>query len=279
MNSSRRENRSESFQSDSMAAARRPVARIGLVSVTFRTLTPRRIIDAAIAANLTGIEWGGDVHVPHGDLDTARRVRAQTEASGLSIASYGSYYKVGSPMELPFESVLHTAVELGAPGIRVWAGTSGSSTCPPAERSVIVEDLARITEMSRSVGIGISLEFHQGTLTDTAGSAVKLMREVVPMAPALYWQPGPSRDEAENLEDLAAIAPYLSNLHVFHWAGTERRPLEEGSVEWTRYLRCALKGGFNGWMLLEFVRGDRVDQLVLDAVALRSISGEAGFHG
>ena len=36
----------------------------GLVSITFRKLSPRAIIDLVTRANLIGIEWGGDVHVP-----------------------------------------------------------------------------------------------------------------------------------------------------------------------------------------------------------------------
>jgi hypothetical protein len=40
----------------------------GLVSITFRQLSPPAIIDLVRQAGLEGIEWGGDVHVPHGDL-------------------------------------------------------------------------------------------------------------------------------------------------------------------------------------------------------------------
>jgi hypothetical protein len=43
----------------------------GLVSVTFRKLAPAAIVELAVKAQLRSIEWGGDVHVPHGDVRAA----------------------------------------------------------------------------------------------------------------------------------------------------------------------------------------------------------------
>ena len=255
---------------------------LGLVSVTFRALSPQGVIAAAVAAGLSGIEWGGDVHVPHGDLAAAREVRRRTEDAGLAVVSYGSYYKAGVqavPQAGPrFEDVLETAVALGAPGIRVWAGTRGSADCPPAERRAVADDLARIVGLARCAGIRVSLEFHGGTLTDTAASAVSLMHETGNPTPSLYWQPPTDWTVEENLADLSAVSPFLSNLHVFHWSGLERRPLAEGAAEWTRYLDCARRSGFAGWLLFEFVREDSPDQLVRDAAALRRVCEAAGIR-
>ena len=57
----------------------------GLVSISFRSLSPEEIIRIAKAAGLSAIEWGGDVHVPFGEIETARRVGEITRAAGLSI--------------------------------------------------------------------------------------------------------------------------------------------------------------------------------------------------
>ena len=59
----------------------------------------------------------------------AREVRGLTEAAGLTVAAYGSYYKAGhsEAAGLPFPQVLDTALALGAPVIRVWAGPAGSA--------------------------------------------------------------------------------------------------------------------------------------------------------
>ena len=67
----------------------------GLVSITFRSLSPQDVIQLVKDAKLRAIEWGGDIHVPHGDLKQAKQVCAQTEEAGLQVAAYGSYYRVG----------------------------------------------------------------------------------------------------------------------------------------------------------------------------------------
>src|SRR5687768_14765950 len=61
----------------------------GLVSVTFRKLSPAEVVRVAVDAGLTSIEWGGDIHVPHGDLARAKEVAAMTTEAGLSASAYG----------------------------------------------------------------------------------------------------------------------------------------------------------------------------------------------
>jgi len=50
----------------------------GWVSITFRSLTAERIIALVRQAGLSAIEWGGDIHVRHGDTGRAREVRRLT---------------------------------------------------------------------------------------------------------------------------------------------------------------------------------------------------------
>ena len=68
----------------------------GLVSASFRALAPGEIVDLVAQAGLAGIEWGGDVHVPHGDVACAREVYRRTVDAGLTVCSYGSYYRAGT---------------------------------------------------------------------------------------------------------------------------------------------------------------------------------------
>lgn len=66
--------------------------RTGLTSVTFRQKTIDEIVALARKAQLDGIEWGGDVHVPAGDVQAARHAAKATADAGLSVLSYGSYF-------------------------------------------------------------------------------------------------------------------------------------------------------------------------------------------
>ena len=65
----------------------------GLVSISFRNLCPEEIIDITKESGLLGIEWGGDLHVPHGDVPVAAEVGSKTREAGLEVSSYGSYYR------------------------------------------------------------------------------------------------------------------------------------------------------------------------------------------
>ncbi|NBB78352.1 MAG: sugar phosphate isomerase/epimerase, partial [Verrucomicrobia bacterium] len=80
----------------------------GLCSVTFRKHATDELIDLARKGGIEGIEWGGDVHVPPGDLENARAVGEKTAAAGLSVCSYGSYYRCDEESGSPAE-VLETA--------------------------------------------------------------------------------------------------------------------------------------------------------------------------
>jgi 3-dehydroshikimate dehydratase len=246
--------------------------RPGLVSVTYRALDPAKIVALAVRAGLSGIEWGGDIHVPHGDIGSARLVRALTSEAGLEVAAYGSYYRTG-PLggEGPtFEAVLETAVALGAPTVRVWAGSREPSESDEAYRGAIQDDARRIADLAASVGITVAFEYHRGTLTGTFESARQLLARVDHPNLRTLWQPPEGADVDECLVGLTAILPWLANIHVFHWwpdAGT-RRPLEDGTDRWHRFLDIAASDGRDRFALLEFVEGNDPDVLVREARTL-----------
>ena len=245
--------------------------RPGLVSVSFRQLTPDKILELCKESGLQVLEWGGDVHVPHGDLDAAARVGEATRAAGLSVAAYGSYYRLGVPDGPTFDAVLGSAVALGAPAIRVWAGNRGSAETDAAGRQAVVEDAMRCADLAAEQGIYLCYEFHQGTLADTTSSALELLAATVHPFVRSLWQP----PHGESLEDcvasLRAIRPRLHHVHVFHWwpDPAHRHPLADGRERWAAYV--AELRGCPVDLLLEFVRNDDPDLLREDAEALREI--------
>lgn len=242
----------------------------GVCSVTFRKLTAQEVIRLTVQAGLQGIEWGGDIHVPHGDLRVAREVARQTRDAGLAVSSYGSYYRVGHDDELPFERVLATAEELGAPVIRVWAGKRGAADATPDYWNQVVDDSQRIAQMAQREGITLCYEFHAGTLTDSAASAKRLLEAVNHPAMRTYWQPEVERSLPANLHALRTVLSWLVNIHVFWWtAAGQRRPLQEGQREWKRFLQIAALAGVEHWALLEFVRDDAPEAFLEDSHTLQ----------
>ena len=241
--------------------------RSGLVSVTFRQLSVERIVELVAEAGLDGIEWGGDIHVPHGDLSRAREVRGLCERAGLAVAAYGSYYHVGSGEA--FDGVLGAACELAAPTVRVWAGEKGSADADAAYRERIAGESRVIAAAAAREGIVVAFEFHGGTLTDTSASALSLLAGAGCDNLRCYWQPVDGEDAAANVESLRALAGHLANVHVFHWDGGRPRALAEGQDHWRQYLAEMAATEGDRFAMLEFVRDDEPAAFADDAATLK----------
>ncbi len=245
----------------------------GLVSITFRKLAPAEVVALVRQAGLRGIEWGGDVHVPHGDLRRAREVRELTREAGLMIPAYGSYYRAGQSESagLPFSKVLESALELGAPLIRVWAGAAGSATTDDDARWHIVSDLKRIADLAAKAGVRIAAEFHGGTLNDTNASASQLLLEVDHPNFYSYWQPLAGLSDEVCIEGLTSLSPRLAHMHVFQWrTPQDRQPLVAGAGRWPQFLRQALATPGDRYALLEFVQDDAPGNFLRDAATLKT---------
>lgn len=250
--------------------------RPGLVSITFRQLPPREIVGLVARAGLDAIEWGGDIHVPHGDIATAHEVRLLTEKAGLQIAGYGSYYRVAASESLPFMAVLTTANALGSPLIRVWAGRYGSAEIDDNYRAAVVGETRRIADAAAGRGIGISFEYQRRTLTDTLDSALALMRAVNHENVRLHWQPR-ATTFLDDHHQLTSVLPFLSNVHVFHFGpggSRDRRALAEGEGAWRSYFEAIQGAGCECVALLEFVRDDDPAAFMEDAATLKSLLAE-----
>lgn len=247
----------------------------GLVSVTFRSLPPGAIVEICRSNGLSSIEWGGDAHVLHGDEKTAGVVGELTRAAELSIAAYGSYYRLASPDGPDFATVLATAVALGAPVIRVWAGTCGSADASPGLRQKVADDALRCADLASARNVSIAYEFHDGTLTDSTDSALELLNATDHPFLKTLWQPPHGLPLQECLASLHLLAPRLQHVHVFHWwpDPSRRCPLEEGRNRWSAYIAALRQKGKDIPLLLEFVRGDSPASLQKDAKTLLDLCG------
>jgi 3-dehydroshikimate dehydratase len=244
----------------------------GLTSVTFRSLPPEDIIALVLNAGLQGIEWGGDIHVPHGNLPRALEVGRATRDVGLEVSSYGSYYRVGcTDNNVHFEQILETAVQLGAPVIRVWAGDHGSDTASPSVWKSVVDNSLRICRLAEQSGIRLAFEYHEDTLTDTSPSACRLMRELGQQNFSCYWQPPVHLNQADRLAGLKDISPWLSHVHAFHHDAQRLLPFREGESEWPAYMQSIQSLPGDRFCLIEFVTGDSSEQFLEDAKYLKSI--------
>lgn len=241
----------------------------GLVSVTFRELSAQEVVELAADAGLSAIEWGGDVHVPQGDVDTAEDVRTLCGKRGLDIVSYGSYFRAGDTDQGEFSDVVRTAKALGAPSIRVWAGNVGSVSATDEQRERVVSALASAVDEADAADLKVSLEFHSNTLTDTVRSTLRLLEEVDRETLTTYWQPGRGTPPMLAAEQVRALLPRLSTIHAFSWAkdGT-REPLAEQEEMWAGVLNVVAADEGVHPVLLEFVAEDDPETFRADAGTL-----------
>lgn len=241
----------------------------GLISVTFRQLTPAEVVALAAEHGMAAIEWGGDVHVPVGAHAVAREVAARCADAGIAVEAYGSYYRATGA---GFEDVLATAKSLGASRIRVWAGEYGSAGTP--DRAAVVDDLRRVAVLAAGEGIELAVEYHANTLTDTLPSAVDLFCAVPALKP--YWQPpiGSTLDEARAA--VAALNPMAA--HVFSWDDIGvRLPLSARTELWRPVLTMLAELPGTRHALLEFVRDDDPVAFAEDAATLRAWLARPGW--
>ncbi|MGP9844997.1 sugar phosphate isomerase/epimerase family protein [Brachybacterium sp. 107] len=253
--------------------------RPGLCSVTFRSLEVDRVVELAADAGLACIEWAGDAHVPPGDTIAASRARELTEQAGLAVASYGSYLRFeGSDEEFSaeLEGVITSARALGAPRIRVWAGSCGSADVGAQDRAALVRRIQEFADRASEHGIDVGLEFHGRTLTDEIGSTLRLLDEMDRPTVLSYWQPHQGMPDADALETLRQVLPRTSTIHVFSWWPThERHPLAARADLWRGVFTVLAAEGSDRDALLEFLPGDDPAALAGEAGTLRALIAAA----
>lgn len=244
----------------------------GLVSVSFRALSHREVIDLAAAARLSCIEWGSDVHAPCHDTARLEDIMAYSRERGITCCSYGTYFRLGVHPLDELGAYMSAARVLGTNVLRIWAGNKNDTDMTEAERAFLIEEGRRAAALAAREGMMLCLEWHTQTMTSTLEGALALIEQVASPALRLYWQPSQYRPFEQNLAEAARVAPYVCKLHVFQWelrpGELIRHPLSEGQAQWSQYFNC-----FDPSVpaLLEFVPDDDPALLGREADTLRAI--------
>ena len=241
----------------------------GLVSISFRALTPDAVIALCGRTGLTAIEWGTDSHVKTPDAATA--VYRMGSDAGVLPCSCGSYYKLGvSPAE-DLRTALDIARELHTDTLRIWGGNRGSAELSEQDFQKMVKEAYAAAELAETYGVTLCLECHPHTVTDRYESGLRFLNTVAHPRLRTYWQPNQFESLAYNLEAAEALAEDTRMIHVFAWSDKERFPLENHADIWTRYLSIFAKTGKTYGTLLEFMPDDRPESLLHEADTLKRI--------
>jgi len=240
----------------------------GIVSISFRKHSKEDILFFAKDAGLDSVEWGGDVHVPHGDIKEAQITAKITHGYGLHIAEYGSYYVIGQSEPELFSAVLTSAEALGTKIIRVWPGMNKSSdSFTNEEYDSYVADAKRISALAAEKNITLALECHPNSLTDEYHTALRFISDVGYGNLKMMWQPNQYRPLEYNLDSIKALLPYIVAVHVFSWKRKTRLPLVAGEEAWKRYINLLSEKELN--YMLEFMHDDKIETLKETAAVLK----------
>jgi sugar phosphate isomerase/epimerase len=246
----------------------------GLCSISFRALGADEVLALAEKGGLEAIEWGADVHAPPADLRTLRELAARCGDAGISCPSYGTYFFAGRTPTQEIGPLLDGALALGARTVRVWAAMGVVPGAPDEEREPVVDALREVAAAAERRDLDTGIEFHPGTLTQTAASTLELLRDAGSPRLLSYWQPEAGAVPERSLAELDAVLPSLAHLHVFSWDPDpqSRRPLDHLDVMWRAALRRAA-GATTGTVprcaYLEYLPDDDPAALVRDAGVLR----------
>ena len=243
--------------------------KIGVVSQTFRDKDIPTVFEYAKEAKLDGIEWSANEnHILIGDSERSALVKRLSEKSGIEIFSLASYCYMYDFCECV--KTLETARELSAPVIRLWAGKQGSAACPTEEYDLIVENTQKMARIAREHSITLAFEYHPNTLTDSADSAIELVKKINCENVGLYWQVRPDITFEENKAAFEKVKPYLlGNIHLSNYDEEKGyMPLEEISSDLRGYFRDR---GVGNNLMIEFVKDASCASLVADANTLRKV--------
>lgn len=249
---------------------------IGLTSISFRNLSWQEIIEISKENGINMIEWGGDIHVPPGDLTKAKEVGIATRKQGIQTLSYGSYYHLleNKNIKESFSQVLATAEALGAQIIRIWTSKTKGITDLNQMCQANIRELKIICQMAAKTNMKIGLEYHRGTLTETKEMTLKILQTTNMPNLFTYWQLNPDISHQERLAEIQQLKNHICNVHVFYWEPGKdqdiRRPLSHGRKYWHEY--WALLKDQNCPLTLEFVKDNQITQLKQDIKELKYLT-------
>ena len=241
---------------------------VGLVSVSFRSNSPREIFEAMRKAGLSCIEWGSDVHAPCNDLQRLEELVALQKEYGIEYSSYGTYFRIGINAIEELNAHVAAARMLGCKILRLWCGQKNYEDYTHVEKESFFEQARQIAALGEREDVIFCMECHNKTFTNCLQGALELMEATHSPHFQMYWQPNQYVDFETNLRYAKAIAPYTKVIHVFHWEEKNRYPLKDAKLPWLAYLAC-----FDGSqrLLLEFMPDNLLESLGEESKALKAI--------
>lgn len=244
--------------------------KIGMTSNTLKDESIKKVFEYAKQAGLDGIEWGvTENHINLDDPATQEKVKKLSQEENIEIFSLGSYTHMTDRAEC--DKTLDAAIMMGAPIIRLWAGEKSPHKCTAEDIECVVKNTIYMADKAKEHNIKLGFEYHGGSLTETATSAVELMKKINHPNVGLYWQPSGGRSVQENLEDRAMVLPYcIGNIHIQNYVPDKGYGLLDEITDRINLFFDDIKDkDYN--IMIEFVKDGAIENLMKDAETLKKI--------
>ena len=231
--------------------------RFGLCTISRGDQPVTAALDAAAEAGYDGVEiWGRD-HVGDGEPSTCEEITAAARERGLEIPVYGSYLRPGGDAFADeYERELSIAEHLDADLIRVWAGEQEYQDCSSDHWNAVVDDLVALSDAAADRGLGVTVEKHEGTVTNRHEGAGWLIETVDRDNCGLNYQPLFSLPNDDILTEARELAPLSNHAHVQavpERGGDERCLLENAFYDVAELVSIFEASDFDGSVNVEFV--------------------------
>ncbi|SIR74946.1 Sugar phosphate isomerase/epimerase [Haladaptatus litoreus] len=232
---------------------------IGLCTISDKETSVETVLSRASSAGYDGVEIWGNGHVDRSGK-SPQTVRQETEKLGLEIPVYGSYLRPGtSEFDDAYANELAIAADLNADLIRVWAGDQEYGNHDSAHWNQVVTDLQELATAASDRNIGVTVEKHEGTLTNATEGAQRLIKTVDEPNCGLNWQPLFGMEADTILMEARELASMSNNIHTQAVSSSGRNTrcaLEDAFFDIEGCLEIFQAAGFDGYVNVEFVRSD-----------------------
>ena len=224
--------------------------KIGFTSTSFRQIKSiEKIVEIASDSGADCIEWGADVHIKN--VQTAIRAKNLCDDAGITISSYGSYYRVGSKNINEWKNICEIASAMGAKSIRVWLGSYDSEVTDEKTYNLLVEDGKSICSVAKEYNLTVCPECHDNTYNNNTDSFLRIQRDIGCDNFRTYFQSRYKRLEYD-LDRIERTLPFIESVHISY----SEQSREQFPIFKPDYINKLLdkinSSGFDGILLVEY---------------------------
>ncbi len=224
--------------------------KIGFTSTSFRQIRSiEKIVKIASESGADCIEWGGDIHVK--DIPTAKKAKKLCDNAGISISSYGSYYRVGSKKADEWKNICEIANAMGAKSIRVWLGSNDSEITDENTYNLLVEDGKAICSVAKEYNLIVCPECHDNTFNNNTDAFLKIYRDIGCDNFRTYFQSRYKRMQYD-LDRLDRTLPCIESIHISYSEQSREQFPKFNPGYINSLLDKIISLNFNGNILVEY---------------------------